>query len=721
MNSLLATLVLLTTPSAPSQDLSRPITFERVAMPAKRLVQEFGAAAQLQLDVSPQVAPDVLVVRFANVPVQTALDRIAEAANGEWKDEEGVKRLIRPAANANREANDERQRRIRTIREAIRKRVEQLKKKPTDPSVKPEVEDFEFGMFGGGADIDRHIIDLVSRLNPADLAGTTEDDRIVFASRPTRMQKLLPGNLEPIVADLVATHNKRVAEAANRPEEEPDNEMERQMREFMKKMGVGEKPKPIEGRPSKLLLIAEPQQFIGGVTVTLRLFDSHGKVAVEGSTMIGESNLIREAVEMADPTAKPAPAKDDKPIEFSDTTKELTRIFSSFGMGENRSALSKEIEAKLLRPDLYDPLSFSVSESLMAVGKHRKLNIAALVPDTMTSVLELFFDSTPTVNGFMEGLKSSDEVEVKEEGGWLIVRPKHPVHARRHRVDRLALTKLVAAAKARGSVSLDELAEYALTSPSPYEDSSAMAYLMLFAPNSMQMGMAGVVDWDSVRLYGTFGAEQRRTLLSEGSISYSSLDPRQRTLVERMMFGPGTDLKIQDPSAPAKTGLGFMDMVASFINRKTADFRQEPTEAMPMGLPPNGYLKAKISKETVGRAVSTDPMLAHVAIGADELALFRYIKEDPMMSQLGGAMPSIDRIRLGERTNIMMKLFAREDVALERTLQDSRIDPNGAIFAMAEIPQSFKDEIEKRFQEFKKSPFPFMGFGGMRAEPPSRP
>lgn len=719
MNALILGLALLSNPFHQDPDLTKKVTFERVAMPAKRLLAELGPILGLNLETSPQTAGDTLVVRFQSVPAQEILDRLALAVNGEWEDKEGVKRLIRPPGNANREAALERQERIATIQRDIRKQVDALNKKPTSGDVKPEDLEAEMQFAGfGGTNLHKAIVQIVMRLNPADLVGADSISRVVFSSNPTRMQKPIPGNLTPIVAEIVAAQNKAAQEAKNREKTEPDTDEERAMMEWMKALGFGAEPKAIEGRPAKLLLIAEPQAYIGGLTLKLRLFDAQGKVAVEGQTMLGTSEFLEEAAAMGKP--RPAPSKDDKPIEFSETSKELAKIFQSFGEGASRNALSKETEAKLLRPDLYDPLSFGVSESLLASAKHRNLNLAALVPDGMTSFLDMFLESTPTVNSFLEGLEKSTEVTMEIKSGWLSVRPKHPAEARGSKVDRLALTKLVGAAKARGSVNLDELAVYALTSPSPMDGSAAMQYLMLFAPSSMQMGMTGMADWNAIRLYGLLGIEQRRALMGSGRISFSSFTPAQRAVVETMLFGPGTDLTLQSPDAKPKTELGFMEMIASAVGKKSTDYRQEPTEVMPTGLPNAGYLTGEISTEPVGRAVSNDPVLSFATIGADEMAMFRFFKEDPNMAQMSGMMPSIERLRLGERTNINLKLFVHPEVAMERTLQDSRIDPNGPVFALNDIPQGFKDRIEKRYQAFKKSPFPMFGIGN-EVRPPARP
>lgn len=713
MNSILVAFAVILAPAGgQTPDLSKKISFERVAMPAKRMLAELSQSAGITLDTSPQTAHDVLVVRFQDISVQEALDRIALAVNGEWKDEENLKRLIRPVGNSNREVSQERQEKILELQKEIRKQVDALTKKPKAPGAGLD-EDVpipmgDFGPFGGG-NLHKPIIQILSRLNPADLIGTDSKARVVFASSPTRMQKQIPGNLEPIVTEIVTAQNKAVQEHQNREKREPDTDEERRMMEWLKAFGFGQDPKPIEGRPAKLLLIAEPQAFMGGLTLKLRLYDAQGKVAIEGQTMLGTSRFMAEAAEIGKP--KPAPATDDKPIELSATSKELSKLFQSFGENATRTTLSKDTEAKLLRPDLYDPLSYSVSESLLAVAKHRKTNLIALVPDGMTSFLEMFFEGTPTVNSFMQSLQTSDEVAVEEKAGWITVRPKRPADARSNRIDRLALARLVGAAKARGSVSLDELAAYALTSPSPMEESAAMQYLMLFAPSAMQMGMTGMADWNAIRLYGLLGVDQKRSLMAAGRIPFGSFTSAQRAVAETLLFGPGSDLTLQTPDAKPKTQPGFMEMIASAMGRKNSDFRQEPTEAMPNGLPNSGYLTGDIAKEPIVRAASGDPMLMFASLGADELAMFRFFKEDPNMSQMAGIMPQIDRVRVGERTNINLKLFARPDVALERTLQDSHVDPNGAIVNMNDLPATLKDLIEKRYQAFKTSGFPMFGVG----------
>lgn len=672
MNPVLLFAVVALGQDPPAQDLAKSITFSSLAAPAQRLVSDLGAKAGLKLDVSPQVAPDVLFVQASEVKLKDLLERIAQAVNGEWATEsDGTLRLIRPAGNANREIAAEREEKVAALRAELKRYFDSQNKPPAKPGANPaqkptdeEAQEMAIAMMGG--DGAKHILPLLQRIDVADLV-LEHDGRIVYSSNPTRMQRRLPGNLEPIVADMVRAHNEEIAARKANPDDPPDEEM-RQWLEFAKQFGFDRDPKPLQGRPAKLLLVAEQPELYGGLSLSLRLYDQAGKVAIESGMNMGFQGFLRTAVAMNKPAA--APDKEDHAIDFSDTTKELEGIFKSFTAMSNRAKMSAALEARLLRPDVYDPLSFSISDSLVSIAKYKKLNVVASLPDSFTSFMEMFAAKGGTVNGFLADLESSEQVKATKKDGWLVVQPKHPVQARRERVDRPALARLLAAAKKNGLASLDDIAAYALTSPSPYEGSAAMPYLMLFAPNAMQQGMMGLSDWNALRLYGTLNQAQRQNLASGGRIAIGSLGPNQQALLSRMVFGAKANLKVQDPNAKPKEELGIFDIIRTAMPGQGGgnDFREEPTEVMPNGLPGQGYLSGTFRTEPIGKSEGSDPMLMFGALGPDELAMLRYFKEDPKLSAVAGMMPSIDRMRLGERTNILLKVFVAEDVALERTL-----------------------------------------------------
>ena len=87
MNALIASLILSLAPQGQAPDLSKRISFIGVAMPAKTLVANLGAVAEMKLEVSAQTAAETLVVHVTDVTVKDVLDKIALAVDGEWKSE----------------------------------------------------------------------------------------------------------------------------------------------------------------------------------------------------------------------------------------------------------------------------------------------------------------------------------------------------------------------------------------------------------------------------------------------------------------------------------------------------------------------------------------------------------------------------------------------------------------------------------------------------------
>jgi hypothetical protein len=88
------------------------------------------------------------------------------------------------------------------------------------------------------------------------------------------------------------------------------------------------------------------------------------------------------------------------------------------------------------------------------------------------------------------------------------------------------------------------------------------------------------------------------------------------------------------------------------------------------------------------------------------------------MSMMAGMMPTVDKVRLGERTTIELKFFVAPEVALERSLQDHRFPKDGPVVSINQLPADFQARIEQRLQAFKKSPFPNIPFGGGGVRPP---
>jgi hypothetical protein len=716
-------------------DLSAKVAYETVAAPAARVVKELSEKTGIRLEVSASAGNPVLVLRLSEVPLKEAMDRIATVCSAQWQFDNGTHRLVANSAVHTREAIEERQARIAAARIAMKKVIDSTlhPPAPTKPPAKsgqaaqteqppPEEVAMIPGAFGfGGGAAERAIAKLLIQIGPDAFATLADDDRIVFSTAPTRMQRGFPGNVAPIFEELITEHNKQTA---NRPERtEPKTDEEQELENWMKAIfGRSLEENPINERPAKALLVAGSGMFGFGTTLELRLYGSNGKVLLRGQQMIAleDNPFAAMAVNAQNPKPQTPAISGDTAIELSNTTEELSRIFGGLMQGSTES-LSKDLEERLTRPDLYDPLSFVPSESLIFSAKHKNLNLVADLPDGMVSFFGMMVgNQKKTVETFLTELRNNRDVKVEMTDGWLSVRPSKPEEARNKRADRLALAKLIAAARSKGSASLDDIAAYAQTSDPPMEATVSMPYLILFAANTVSNGMSGMVDWNMLRLYGSLSQGQRDSLLNGAGIPFGNLSPNQQAIVRKMGFGPNARLAVQDADKPEEPG-GFLGMIKRFMPGMGLDWREEPTEIMPNGLPPNGTLSLKASDMIVGAPSGAGAITRMMGVlGADELAMLRYFTEDPKMAQMGGGMmPRIDGLKLGQRRSMKFIFTVAPKVTFDQTLNDDRIDKNAPVTPMDRLPADFLAQIEKKLNEYKKNPIPFpMGVG--RANPPPK-
>lgn len=692
----------------------------------KQIAEKSGVA----LTVAPQMKTPVVVVNVKDVKVKDVLTRLAKVTSGDWIKSEDAIRLVSDGAQQRKEQNEERKTKLEQIQKAVKDLAGRF-----DPSKRPKTDDggsdadvqeaLQMAMAMGSGDASSKAISrILTQLDLSILAGIEQGQRVVFSTNPNLMQRALPNNLGPVFSELIADHNKNVA---SRPQEiaGDDTEEMRQLQEFYQSLfGGGSSDKPVNERPAKALFIVGSREIGFGLEAELRLYGSSGKVLLTGNTVlpIDNSGYLQEAIAfgqtVADQAAgKGAPAADDKPLEISAEAKELRGFFGSMTGGGMDRQLSQPLMDKLIRPDLFDPLSFGAGETLRAAAIAKGVNLVANLPDESESMFAMFAGAgAATMNATLDAFSKGDtKSEMKD--GWLTVWPARAETARVRRQDRVALAKLIGASRAKGFAALDDIAAYSLTSRPPTDTPVAMSYLMLFASNAMQSGMDGMVDWNMLRFYATLGLSQRQSLAGGAPLPFGALIPTQRNHVVALSFGTEAQLEVEGVG-PQQERTGFMKLITQFMPVQTGDYREEPTESMPNGLPGAGTVKLSVANSIIGKPVGGGAIGQMMAtIGADELALFKYFTEDPKMAQLGEMMPKLDGLKLGSRRSYTFTFTVAPGVTIKKTLNDDSVDRNAPVTKMEDLPADLKSAIDQRVAELKKNPLPF-GFGGSQTIPP---
>lgn len=721
------------------------ITFAAQGVAAHKVVAELAAKSGQDLSCAPELAREVLLISVNDAPVQDLLDRIATVLGAEWRTEpDGGRRLTISASRAAAEARAERETRVaafrkrfQEIREAL-KEGEALERAMNAGKEVPEPEgdapEETWALIGEEAAMAR----IVLKIDPTLLANIGEDQRVVFSTTPTRMQRPMSG-IEREIAFLVAEHNEAVKAAAE-AEAEPSEmgEEMRQAMEWAKLMGFDRERKRIDAAPAKALLIVShgggPFGFVFGgmssLNATLRLYDATGKVLLEqdGHGLLDVDDSMREmmatlqdvANEMS-PNATPKPLDEGLKIEYSQTTQELRKAMRMENLANmTEQKLSAELVERITRPDLHDPLSFEPAESVLAVAKAKNAMVVANLPDAMADggMFGMVRGAAPTVDSFWTELQKGDtRAELKD--GWLMVWPASQRESRSARQDRTALAQLIAAARAKGQPSLDDMAAYAAVNDSPANAPVAMTYTMLFAPNMISSGMAGMVDWNLLRFYGRLSQGQRDMLRRGGQIPLLSFEPRIRELVDKMTFGAAARLRIES-ATPKPSGGPFMDMIQDMVPSPHTEFMQEPTEAMPNGLPNAAAVTLRIKQDYAismtgfgGRSTG-----AQMSMGPEEVAMMRYFMEDPQFAAASAMMPKIDKVKIGQREKLDFRFVLAPRVFTQGTLLDDRFPKGDPDTPFANLPAPLEARIQEIITALKKSPLPMLGGMGMGAPNP---
>jgi hypothetical protein len=707
----------------PAVDLQAPISFEHRAAPVSRVLASLSEKSKIKLEALPAVAGDVVLVSVKEVPLQDLLQKIATVTSAEWRQDGEIYRLVPAAGIRNREAQDEFSAKVTAIRASIANRL----KPPTVPA-KPaggdDVEDEEFAMpegFDPSEIGDGPLLKIVQNLDLRALAALRTGDRVVFSSQPTRMQRPLPATSGPLIAKMVASHNE-TAKALKDADMDTDDALPDgvEMPQFVKDM-MNQRTKPV-GEFSKALLIASRSGFMGGfgsLNLELLLYDREGKVAYKTNTMLSEtSSTMTRIIEAAQGKKKPAATK-ATPIELSPETKLVREVFSKAMGASGNVQLKPEAKAILYHPEIYDPLSFLPTDSLLAMAKKQGRPIVANLPDEMgeSNAFAMASGENATVEQVEEDLRSAEEIRALTDPTFLLIKPSHPAQARAERLDREALAALMQAVDTKGIPSLDDVAAFAAKAENPMEGGVAQAYVMGLAPGAFSFSMSGFTNWDALRFYGLLSLDGRRVLAGGGRLPFGTLTSAQSGQLQKMAFGTSSNLQVE--GSGAKSDEGFFSMMRMFGAGTDKDFRTEPTEVMANGLPSDGFVTANVVSDFFVTPVfdGDQPTMGPLSVlGVDEVAMLRMFRESPGFSQaMSGQMPSIDRVKLGERSVWNFQFHVAPKTSMKASLNDNRMAKGGRTYAMNDLPADYQKRIAAKVEEYKKSPLGAIGgmMGGM--------
>lgn len=681
--------------------LTQKVTFTIRAAPAKRVIQEIADKTGVSMLVSSQTADNVLAIKVKDVTLQQLMDKIAETLHGDWTKEQAGYRLGRAPEKAEKDRKDELAQTVAAFKATI---DEKLKKagpmKPFDQSTarllaeklanlnkEPDDSNTKYRLLeatGKEGPAGRAMRRLLESLDPATVANTPENMRVVYSNLPTKSQRPLPLLGGTVLKGFTQEQNlwtdvvKAIPTEANQSRSGNDP--------LWNRIAVTETP--------KILLAIVKQPFGIGADLELIFAKPNGQVIARAREQL-TPDMEQFQQEMTKSSAN------STPVELTPLSKKLLKKMQSFQRARDpNDQPDPELLKALAEPEKNDPLSFATTDALFAMADEKAENVVAYVPDVMFAVNLPFGDGQQLTTSQIRSVMKILHVQADEENGWMEIMPMNPTLNRTLYLDRNVLGTFLRSIQKEGRASLDAIAAYALVCPTTQFDLLGMPLAGLFDP-----ALGGQIEGERLyayRFYGAMSPSMRQAMRNNGKVSLSSLTPKQKQTLELMVYSSNPNLNYGQPMPTAVDSASGIDLWDN-INR-------EPTEALPNGIPADGSVTFYLTDSQV--------LLSGGDGGWDASAVgqLKYQADHPEIFPGQSLGDRFENVQLAKRMNIQMDFTFNEKVGMSRYVRD--IFAQGKPAPYAQLPESFRKEVDKAYEQAKQMFRNYKPGQGQTAPPP---
>lgn len=718
-------------------DLSQKVTYRHAAAPVRVILEELSAATKVPLGAAANLNNEILLVSVKDLPLKELLDKIAEAAAGEWTVEGAKTYLTRSSARLKAEDAIEYQNKLAAIQKLLaerkgvsdllevdtveralkrRKQLESQTQQNFDRNAWEQISQIDQGTPGR-----RALIRIVQSLDPKALAAMVTGDRVVYSTSPNRMQKSMPGNSAALFADLRKDTDVWNQAAARLPaSEERSVFVDEDAHRF---------DKPFVAPPAKALLIVQSadEGIDTATNLSLKLIvtDQEGTILFSSSDTLRSLNFSGMQSAIAEGEKRGAEHK----LSLSASAKDLAEQFS-YAIGRRSSSgkrpeIGPEWKQRILHPERNEPLSTLASEVVFNIVDAEGGQTVMSLPD-LYFLLTVALFAAPDVNvttvaGALAALNSFGGTSTGVKNGWFAINPARPASMRQQRSNRLAISDYLTQADREGRVTLRNRAAYALKQESPAMiDLGMVSAILLFPEEEEAMGIWQERDW--LKLLGTVGSGQLQQLLSrDGRLAVSNMSPQQLGIVQKIIYGaksgygPNYGLIVEDENGNSIEAPGLFGPGGRTL-------RTEPTEALPSGVPRDAYLTiTSNTREVVFCSSSSSPGMR----SEQELTSLAWniaTRERPDLFPWANQQAQYDRFRLGKTEDFTLTLHLARDLVIRTTLKDPMVTTKGDPLPLESMPEDFQSKlkaaIQKQREQFKN--YQPGQFGPGQSPPPPR-
>ncbi|MCH7905017.1 MAG: hypothetical protein IH944_10695 [Armatimonadetes bacterium] len=473
-------------------EVPESVTFTHSCAHSSVVLAALGEELGMQIKPSGSVKQDYFLVRFDDVPVKDALDKIAETLNATWTVKSGVRYLGRTRAQEIADFEIE----IDARKAAIEKAVARMEFPDLTSALARSlaIQSRDFGPLATAADRERHR--SISRQLPGyramvRLIKLLDLDKVVKAlGYPLIFSVMGDGEPMPPGADAVFRQMRQEWEVTAREAGEVGIASgDRTIGVYLK--FASDSPILTE----RLQLSVHASDTKASFYLSFIADNKWETIGYYSLSYSDETTIPRWVLQL------------DAPAKMEDV------VFASVApstLGQE----SRVLKEALLSSEGADVVLSAPGAVLLQAAEEMHVSLVAHLPDSAFLALAKGKIAQGSSLAQLLSVMIADQAVTVELGdGWLMARPKAPYTARRKRMDRRAFRAMFGHAVDRGSIPIEVFSDFAATTLE--DDPAFVANHLLGRALKLRLGLP-TYGIENFRIYGLLTPEERRLAKTEG-------------------------------------------------------------------------------------------------------------------------------------------------------------------------------------------------------------
>jgi len=438
---------------ASQQGLSKPIEYTTRAKPIADVLIDLTKQTGVNLICTPDLENEPVILKFHQVPLKEAMDKIAYVFGGEWKQRDKEWQLERGKL-ADQLHAQALQDNATDFKDGVAQAAKTLKldQPYTSQDASKQMAMLENSLSGQPTEeswaavfehtpASRLLVRILTRIDPKSVADMPNTHRIVFSNQPTSLQSALPDISKEI--ELYEQEQVPLTAQIDQAIQQHNGDV-KWLPTGLRHLG--------KGTTDRVLVTVSGMN--GRYDADIRIMDDAGRIIAIGSTDINfrEASKNDWLTEVA--LTRGAKVYADLGPIAADILPNIDNVF-------NFRYPREETKSVLLKPTETDPLAIATSDVVLGLANQNNDNVAFLPPDDSDAwCYKVGRVGKITLAAFEQAAAFSNEMEITDDNGWLVGAPLDPLVTAQMRLPRPPLEALLKSVEVTRTVGIDDRARF---------------------------------------------------------------------------------------------------------------------------------------------------------------------------------------------------------------------------------------------------------------------